>query len=114
MSTEQEYVIIWEAPVIEKPEFRLYYDDKGYVLFYTCDKVDGNYIVIDPMTFAEARPDVRVVDGHISKISSGCVITKLIPNKIEGTLCASEDVSILVSAVDNVEKTKWKLNIYEL
>ena len=46
----QEYIIIWEAPKIEPPEFRLYYDDKGSVITYTCDKIPGNYIVIDAKT----------------------------------------------------------------
>jgi hypothetical protein len=28
----EEVVILWEAPKIEKPEFRLYYDDTGKVI----------------------------------------------------------------------------------
>jgi hypothetical protein len=67
MSTEnnqEEFMIIWEAPKIEPPEFRLYYDEHGAVVCYTGDKsITGNYIVIDALTFAQARPDVRVING---------------------------------------------------
>ena len=33
-----EHVVIWEQAPLIKPEFRLYYDDKGKVLFYSCEK----------------------------------------------------------------------------
>ena len=42
-----EEFVIWEAPPIIKPEFRLYYDERGNVLFYTCEKPAGNYVIID-------------------------------------------------------------------
>lgn len=90
----EEYVITWEAPVIEKPEFRLYYDDRGNVVTYTCEKLDGDYIVIDALAFAEARPDVRVVDGKMIRAGSGAVISRLFRDS-EGTICEAEDVSII-------------------
>jgi hypothetical protein len=40
-----EHIVIWEQAPLVKPEFRLYYDDKGKVLFYSCEKPEGNYIV---------------------------------------------------------------------
>ena len=91
---EEEYVITWEAPVIEKPEFRLYYDDRGKVVTYTCEKLEGDYIVIDTMTFAEARPDVRVVNKKLIRAESNAVISRLYPNT-SGILCEIEDVSII-------------------
>lgn len=109
---EEETVIIWEAPKIVPPEFRLYYDDKGHVVTYTCEKLEGNYIVIDALTFAQARPDVRVVNGKISTVQPAMVITKLTPSETEGTSCAVEDLSVLVN--DASESQKWKLSIYEL
>lgn len=109
-NTEEEYTIIWEAPVIEKPEFRLYYDDKGYPLCYTCEKLDGDYIVIDALTFAEARPDVRIVDGNLIKASSGAVISRLYPNPNEGVLCEVEDISI----VSQSDGQYWKLKTVSL
>lgn len=109
----EEYILIWEAPKIEKPEFKLYYDDKGYVVCYSCEKLEGNYIVIDALTFAEARPDVRVLDGKLIKVNSNTVVSKLVPSN-EGVPCARDDVSLLVQDTDTVETQKWKLKIYEL
>lgn len=108
-----EHVLIWEAPPIIKPEFRLYYDEKGNVLFYTCDKPEGNYIVIDAITFAEGRPDVKVVDGKLLRIGSGSVISKLIPNDT-GIKCAAEDISIVVDENYTDNTTTWKIKTNEL
>lgn len=111
---EEDYVIIWEAPKIEKPEFRLYYDEQGKVLFYTCEKPEGNYIVIDALTFAEGRPDIRVIDGRISTVNPAFIVTKLMPDEKEGTVTAFEDVSIIVTGKTKVKTQKWKLRTYEL
>ena len=112
--SNEEYILIWEAPKIEKPEFRLYYDDKGQVISYTCEKLEGNYVVIDALTYAEARPDLRVIDGKLIKTSLNAVVSKLVPDS-EGTLCAKEDVSILIKTNKSKVKTqRWKLKTYEL
>lgn len=110
----EDFVIIWEAPPIVKPEFRLYYDEKGKVLFYTSEKPEGNYIVIDALTYAEGRPDLRVVDGRISTVNQGSVVSKLVQDKSEGVECSIEDVSIVVPKKCKVKKIKWKLQTYEL
>ena len=106
---EEEYVITWEAPVIEKPEFRLYYDDRGHVITYTCEKLEGDYVIIDALTFAEARPDVRVVDGKVIRAGSAAVISKLAPNT-SGVLCEAEDISIITE--ENGQY--WKLKTVSL
>lgn len=111
---QEDYILVFEAPKIEKPEFRLYYDDQGKVLFYTCEKPEGNYIIVDAVTFASARPDIRVVDGRISTVNTNLVIAKLMPDEIEGIESALEDVSIVVNSKDKVKKQKWKVNVYEL
>lgn len=108
-NNNEEYIIIWEAPPIIKPEFRLYYDDTGRVICYTCEKLEGNYIVIDASTFAQSRPDVRVVDGKLVTINSGAVVSRLYPD-IEGTMCENEDISIIT----NSNGRYWKLRTYEL
>ena len=108
-----EHVLIWEPKPLQKPEFRLYYDDKGKVLFYSCEKPEGNYIVIDAATYAAGRPDVRVIDGKISTAIPSLVVSKLMPN-IEGTSCTEEDISIVVDDNYKDKTTKWKLNTYEL
>jgi hypothetical protein len=112
MNTDDDVIIIWEAPKIVPPEFRLYYDDAGKVICYTCDKLEGNYIVVDASTFAQARPDVRIIDGKISTVSNHCIVSKLMPHETQGMACEEEDVSVV--SVDNIGVTKWKLNTYEL
>ncbi len=107
----EEVIVLWEAPKIIPPEFRLYYDDKGAVVCYTCQQLEGNYIIIDALTFAAARPDVRVIDGKISTVNTNAVVYKLMPNN-DGTKCSNDDVSIVVDS--DQDGTHWKLNIYEL
>ena len=110
--SQEEYIILWEQPKLEPPEFRLYYDDKGSVICYTGDKsLTGNYIVIDAQTFAEARPDIKIIDGKISNATPKSVVYKLMPNDNEGVECHIEDVSIILGSEYNGQK--WKLNIYE-
>jgi hypothetical protein len=103
-----EQMIIWEAPVIVKPEFRLYYDERGSVLFYTCEKPEGNYIVIDTATYAQGRNDIRVVDGRLAQITSRAVISKLVVSHI-GITCAAEDISIVVDNEYVGDIVKWDL-----
>jgi len=109
-----ENMIIWEAKPLPKVEFRLYYDDKGKVICYTCDKMDGDYIVIDAETYAIGRPDVRVIDGKISTVSASSIVTKLVPDDDIGIECAYEDISIIVDRDYSDKKQKWKLDIHEL
>lgn len=108
-----EHIIIWEPKPIEKPEFRLYYDDKGKALFYSCEKPEGNYIVIDATTYAIGRPDVRVIDGKISTVTPDAVVSKLMPS-LEGVTCIEEDISIVVDDSYTGKTIKWKLTTYEL
>lgn len=96
-----------------KQEFRLYYDDVGRVLFYTCEKPEGKYVVIDSFTFAQGRPDVRVVDGRVTANAIGSVVSRLFINS-DGTNCASEDISVIVPELYLGPTTKWKLKTYEL
>lgn len=114
-NNQEDYIILWEQPKLEPPEFRLYYDDTGSVICYTGDKsITGNYIVIDAQTFAQARPDVKIIDGKISTAKSKSVVYKLMPNNNEGVDCCIEDISITVDSTYLGQKQKWKLNIYEL
>jgi len=113
-STQEDYILFWEAPKIEKPEFRLYYDAKGNVICYTCEKLEGDYIIIDAMTFAEGRPDVRVANGKLVKVNTNAVVSKLVQHDSEGQLCHKDDVSVVLTKKDNVKKQLWKLTTYEL
>jgi len=101
---------VYEPP--PPPEFRLYYDDNGNVLFYTGEKPEGNYIVIDKQTFAEARPDVKVINGVIILNSNITQIYKLKPTT-EGTLTYVDDVSLILDSTD-IEGTYWQFDMKEL
>ena len=115
MTTDQDYIILWEQPKLEPPEFRLYYDDNGKVISYSGDKSGtGDYIIIDAMTFAAARPDIRIVDGKISTVSPNAVVHKLMPNDSDGIECHLEDISLVVDSTYIDKTQKWKLKTYEL
>jgi hypothetical protein len=93
-------------------EFRLYYDESGKVITYTCEKLEGDYIIIDAQTYAEARPDIRVVNGKIVSMISNLVVTKLKPGD-SGVTTTAEDISIIAN--DTTRKTtKWKITLHEL
>jgi len=114
MDDNQDVIILFEAPKIIPPEFRLYYDDQGKVLFYTCEKVEGNYITIDRQTYAEMRMDLRVINGQISRAMPNAVVNKLMPHDSEGTTCHISDISLIVDDSYDGDTQKWKLNTYEL
>ena len=111
---EEGYIVLFEAPEIKTPEFRLYYDEKGKVICYTCEKLkEGNYMIVDAFTFAQARPDVRVVDGRITTVIANAVVSKLMPCDA-GQQCATQDISIVVGKEFKGEVTNWKMITYEL
>ena len=89
-------------------EFRLYYDDKGKVICYTCEDLAGNYIVIDSLTYAASRLDVHVIDGKIVSNSDLIVLYKFVPGK--DINCAIEDICILT---DQGQTKQWSLKRYE-
>ena len=104
--------LVWEVELPEPVEFRLYYDDKGSIITYTCEKPPGNYLVIDAQVFAEGRPDLIVVDGKLVKPALE-VFLSLLSKSDSGTRCASEDVTILVSDDYDGEAIHWELKKYE-
>jgi hypothetical protein len=110
---EEGYIVLFEAPEIKAPEFRLYYDEKGKVICYSCDKLPGNFIIIDNITFAQARPDVRVVDGKITTVAANAVVSKLMPCDA-GQLTAQDDISLVVGKEFKDKTTNWKMITYEL
>lgn len=112
----EDVIVLFEAPKIVPPEFRLYYGEQGEVLFYTCDKPEGNYIVIDRMAFAEMRHDIRVIDGKISRVAPNAVVHKLMPtdSNDDVTQCHPYDMSIIVDTSYTGDVQNWKLTSYEL
>ena len=91
-------------------EFRAYYDDNGSIVCYTCDKLEGNYIVIDAKAFAESRPDMKVVDGTLVRPVHSIKIQKLVPSD-DGTRVAEQDMLVIVT--DDTPSITWKLKTYE-
>lgn len=108
-----EELMVWEAPVTQqKIEYRLYYDEHGRVITYTCENREGNYILVDAFTFAQSRPDVTVIDGKIITMIAGSVTARLVESD-KGRRCASEDLSILVDDYSGETKI-WELVTYAL
>lgn len=90
--------------------FRLYYDENGKVICYTCEALPGeNYIEIDRQTYAEGNPCLRIIDGVIRSDSEYVVIAKIVESN-EGISCEPEDICILTDSTDN---KKWKVEINE-
>lgn len=113
MTEQDDILILWEAPKIIPPEFRLYYDEEtGKVICYTCEKLEGKYLVIDAITYAQARPDIRIIDGKISTASNHAIVSKLMPHPTKGQECEAEDISVI--SVDGNNTIRWKLRTYEL
>ena len=110
--TEDTSQLFWEVKTPEPVEFRLYYDDKGSIITYTCEKLPGNYLVIDAQVFAECRPDLTVVNGVLVKLVPE-VFLSLLAVSDSGTKCASEDVTILVQDDYEGNTTHWELKSYE-
>jgi hypothetical protein len=96
--TEQEFLEFWQNYKWTDPtpiHYRLYYDDAGEPLFYSHDDLPGKYIEVTPEQFALQDQSVRVIDRKIlSRRTSR--MTKLVP-AMSGTLCHTQDVTVVVS-----------------
>lgn len=92
-------------------EFRLYYNENGTVLCYTCDTLPDNdrYIVIDKDVYALSDPYVRVIDGKIVRKDLFITTSKLVYST-NGISCAKEDVCIITA---DEPTNKWKVETYE-
>lgn len=90
-------------------EFRLYYDNEGSVLFYTCEKPAGQYIVIDSSIYAECRTDIKIVDGKILR-NPNSVFSQLV-QAVNGIACAKQDISIIVTD-DYEDVSTWDIKLH--
>lgn len=96
----------WEQPQ-QNLEFRLYYNDDGSVLHYSMEDLPGNYIVVDRLTFDQARYDVRIKNGKIVK-QRHPASWKLAPADEASYACHKKNVAIIV-ANDYANKVYWKV-----
>jgi hypothetical protein len=105
--TTENFWAAWALPQEPpKPAFyRLYYDEQGYLLFYSMEDVPGNYIEIDQITFAAGSPRVRVVNGRLLHINTH-VVSKLVPSS-QGQACDIRDVAVISNDKENTQY--WKL-----
>lgn len=76
-------------------EYRLYYDGLGKVVTYTTEKMDGNYIIVTPQQFAEARHDVCVVNGKLVNPNKNTTIFRLVKNSGVGVQTSKYDINII-------------------
>ena len=95
---------------MNKLEFRLYYNEEGVVICYTSEKLPGNYLIITPEQFAEARPDVKIVDGKIVQTNKQSHIFKYTKNELDGIATSKYDINILSTQ----ESVFWKIETYEI
>jgi hypothetical protein len=93
-------------------EFRLYYNDDGSIICYSCDNLGSKFIVIDAQTYAECRQNVKVVDGKIEVVKPLIMLEKLVEST-HGTRCAIEDINIVVSSGYIGDTILWEMKKYE-
>lgn len=105
MTPEEFWTILHDAPAPRSISFRLYYDENGMPIVYTMDDIPGNYIEIDPETFARGSSQVRVVEGRLIKLHNHSMMPKLRPNQQQGTACHPQDVCVIVDPTQ--PHVKW-------
>lgn len=88
-------------------EYRLYYNkDTGKPLFFTVEKPEGAFIVVDKERYATGTMDFKVVDGKIKYPET--VKYKLLKQTDKGTPCHPDNVMI----VDKNSTLSWSLKTY--
>jgi hypothetical protein len=110
MTPEEFWAILYDVPAEIQPLRRLYYNDSGEPLFYATEDLPGNYIDIDPETFARASSQVRVRNGKIVSTVTHRVTRKLVPSE-HGVACNPRDVCVVVDTEQ--AHTNWTIKTYE-
>jgi hypothetical protein len=91
-------------------EFRLYYNEHGYPLFYTTEKADGEYVIVDQETYARGDyQNIKVNNGYILQRSPTDSV-KLVPHDTEGTCCNTNDITLID---DTKTGQYWKIKTHE-
>jgi hypothetical protein len=111
--TEEEFWSILRDVAEPDPIFyRLYHNDDGSPIIYSMEVLPGNYIEVDPSTYALAPFNVRVIDGKLTYINPVITVKKLQPNDRNGTTCDPRDICVIVST--DQTHTKWTMVNNEL
>ena len=108
ITIEQLAQMFQTLPEPEPVILKLYYNDAGEPIEYTCETRDGNYIEVDPETFAFGSMQVRVENGVLKQLPPATYVHKLQPSDA-GTLCHAQDVTVVTSNTG----TYWKRQTYE-
>ena len=106
--TPEEFWAIWEnsAPgPVPEADYRLYYDENGFPLFYSMEDAPGMYIKVDKDIFFNNSKHIRVINGKIIE-EQICWTKKLIPST-QGTSCHPHDVCVVVDK--DQPHTNWRL-----
>lgn len=93
-------------------EPRVYFDDNGKIICYTCEELDGNFITIDAKTYAISDPSLMVVNNELVKREPTVITRKLEPSD-SGVKTCKENVAIVVSDSYEGKTTTWELKEYE-
>ena len=110
--TEEEFFGIWASQKqaeIKPIEYRLYYDENGFPLFFSMEDLPGNYIVVDKEMYLGGPRNIRVVDGKL-KIYQTMFGKKLVPASL-GQPCDTRDICVIVS--EDQPHVKWNLKHQE-
>lgn len=95
-----------------KLEFKLYYDVNGKVITYTTENLPNqNFIIITKEQFAEARPDVLVIDEKLIYQNSKRQVCKLEISD-SGTKTSKYDINILTDDDENF--VYWKIVVNDV
>jgi len=94
--TEEEFFAIWQNQKTEQVEleYRLYYDERGAPLFYSTEKLEGQYIVVDRQTYINGDKHIRVLDGKITRIKT--TYGKKLAPALQGQPCDPRDICVIV------------------
>lgn len=108
ITEDQLWKMLQAMPEPEPVVLKLYYTDQGEPIVYTCDTQPGNYIEVDPETFAARSMRVRVVNGVLKHLPPVSYFFKIQPSD-SGTLCHKQDVAVVVKD----SGTYWKKQTQE-
>ena len=93
-----------ETEIVPQPlEYRLYYDDMGFPLFYSTEEKPGNYMVVSKDFYTRPPKHIRIIDGKI-RVYQHTTVKKLVPNT-HGQCCDPRDVCVVVNDTD--AHVKW-------
>lgn len=90
--------------------FRLYYNKStGEPISYTMEILEGDYVDITPLQYAQGDYNVSVINGKIKKPEDFVRYRKLIPTAY-GKGCNKNNVMI----VEPDSETRWSVKVYTI